>query len=59
MMKAKELKKIAEELQQGITQLGRNRAVALSPHQQWELTDRLEEKLHQMIDMLKGMDSRH
>ena len=42
-----------EILRSGIEKLGRNRKVALSPHQQWELTDELEKKAEQLIQMLQ------
>ena len=57
MSKARQAREAVETLKRGITKLGRNRAVALSPHQQWELTDELEQKADSLIALLKGMES--
>jgi hypothetical protein len=48
---------VAESVKSGIVQLGRHRAVSLSPHKQWELTDELEKKVDQLLMLLKGMES--
>lgn len=57
MSKASQAREAAETIKSGVVQLGRDRAVALSPHQQWELTDELEKKLDSLISLLKGMES--
>lgn len=57
MSKASQAREAAEAIKGGVVQLGRNRAVALSPHKQWELTDDLERKLDSLISLLKGMES--
>jgi hypothetical protein len=57
MSKASQAREAAEAIKSGVVKLGRNRAAALSPHQQWELTDGLEKKLDALIALLKGMES--
>ncbi|MEJ2669021.1 MAG: hypothetical protein P8176_12255 [Gammaproteobacteria bacterium] len=57
MSKARQARESAEVIKQGILKLGRRRALALSPHQQWELTDELEQKADALVALLKSMES--
>ncbi len=54
MSKKTQIKEEMEFIQKGIHKLGRNRAVALSSHKAWELTDELEQRIIQAIKLLES-----